>query len=63
MSTTITECRFCGQSHGMRCPSVKAIEYFEDGVTVKRVEFMTAPDFPVAVGVPNPWRIDMNTNT
>ena len=38
----------------MRCPSVKAIEYFEDGVTVKRVEFMTAPDFPVAVGVPNP---------
>ncbi len=43
-TTTITNCRFCGMSHGMRCPSVKAIEYFEDGVTVKRVEFMSAAD-------------------
>jgi hypothetical protein len=58
--TTITNCRFCGMSHGIRCPSVKAIEYFEDGVTVKRVEFMTASDYyqpapynPVNSGWPN----------
>jgi len=45
MATTITECRFCGMSHGLRCPSIKAIEYFDDGITVKRVEFMTVADF------------------
>jgi hypothetical protein len=45
MTTSITNCRFCGMSHGIRCPSVKAIEYFEDGITVKRVEFMTASDY------------------
>ena len=42
-----TECQFCGQKHGVRCPSVKAIEYYENG-TVRRVEFMTAADYPPA---------------
>ncbi len=46
MTTTITHCRYCGKSHGVRCPEVKAIEYAEDGVTVRRVEFVTAADFP-----------------
>jgi hypothetical protein len=45
MTTSITNCQFCGMSHGVRCPSVKAIEYFENGVTVKRVEFMTPSDY------------------
>lgn len=53
---TITNCRFCGQSHGLRCPSVKAIEYFEDGVTVKRVEFVTAADYSTSYANPDPNR-------
>jgi len=52
MATTITECRFCGMSHGLRCPSVKAIEYFSDGVTVKRVEYMTPSDFHAPLAAP-----------
>lgn len=32
-------CRWCGWTHGTLCPSVRAIEFFEDGLTVKRVEF------------------------
>jgi hypothetical protein len=31
--------------HGPMCPIVKSIEYFEDGITVKRVEFTTAADY------------------
>ena len=46
MSTTavteIGKCRWCGMIHGPMCPSVKAIEYHADGVTVKRVEFVHA---------------------
>jgi hypothetical protein len=42
---TIENCRFCGKSHGVRCPDVKAIEYAEDGVTIRRVEFVTTADF------------------
>lgn len=45
MTVTVENCRFCGKSHGLRCPEVKAIEYAEDGVTVKRVEFVTAADY------------------
>lgn len=37
-------CEYCDQTHGKRCPSVKAIEYFENG-QVKRVEFMTPMDY------------------
>lgn len=37
----LSECRWCGMTHGPQCPSVKAIDFFPDG-TVKRVEFQTA---------------------
>lgn len=37
-------CRHCGKSHGVRCPEVKALEYFESG-ELKRVEFMTPADY------------------
>lgn len=60
----MNECRFCGMIHGVMCPAVKAIEYFEDG-TVKRVEFKTAADYaapiqiaPVSPSIPSwpsPW--------
>lgn len=42
MTTAINPapCRWCGTPHhGRHCPSVKAIEFHPDGVTVKRVEF------------------------
>ena len=56
------ECRWCGETHlkGV-CPKVKAIEFAADGVTVRRVEFMTPADLgpmlsisPVSP-VPNTW--------
>ncbi len=31
-------CIYCGFIHGLKCPMVKAFEYFENGM-VKRVEF------------------------
>ena len=37
-------CQFCGETHGVRCPSVKAIEYHANG-KMKRVEFMTPMDY------------------
>lgn len=46
MGTQITNCQFCGQDHGVQCPAVKAIEYFENG-KVKRVEFKSAADYMV----------------
>lgn len=48
MTTTISECRHCGKSHGLRCPEVKALEYFESG-ELKRVEFMTPGDYLASV--------------
>lgn len=44
---TILACRWCGMLHGAGCPSVKAIEFYADGITIKRVEFKTANDYPV----------------
>lgn len=41
----MTTCGWCGMIHGTLCPMVKAIEYFADGVTVKRVEFKVAADY------------------
>jgi hypothetical protein len=55
MTTKITNCQFCGQDHGVQCPSVKEIEYFEDGKTVKRVVFRSGIDNwvpPLASGGP-----------
>ena len=40
------ECRWCGMFHGPICWAVKALEFQADGVTVKRVEFKTAADYP-----------------
>jgi len=69
MTTTITNCQYCGKSHGVRCPDVKAIEYGPDG-RVTRVEFMTPADYlpqqaiqsipigPVTVGMPRPIHLD-----
>jgi len=37
-------CRWCGHFHGDLCPQVKALEYAEDGETVKRVEFFAPVD-------------------
>lgn len=44
MTTKITNCQFCGNDHGVQCPTVKAIEYFPNG-KVKRVEFKSAADY------------------
>jgi hypothetical protein len=38
-------CRWCGLLHGPKCPSVKAIEFEADGITVKRVEFFAPHDY------------------
>ena len=33
-------CPFCGSNHNqLQCPRVKAVEFAEDGMTVRRVEF------------------------
>lgn len=50
--TTITGCLFCGKSHGLRCPEVKSIEYFEGGQRIKKVEFMTPADYHAPLGLP-----------
>ena len=42
-------CKYCGETHGMKCPIVKAINYRADG-SVERVEFLTPTDYhPVAM--------------
>lgn len=41
-------CRWCGTYHQQRCPLVRSLEYHEDGVTVKRVEFWPLVDRFVA---------------
>jgi hypothetical protein len=48
----MTECRWCGETHikGI-CPKVKAIEFRDDGVTVKRIEFLT----PMVLMPMNGW--------
>ena len=47
----MSECRWCGEMHSKGiCPKVKAIEFEGDGVTVKRVEFMTPRDCMPANG-------------
>ena len=36
-------CQWCGQTHGIRCPELRAIEYYENG-SIKRVEYLTPAD-------------------
>jgi hypothetical protein len=50
-------CRWCGQYHGPKCPTVKAIEFHPDG-SIKRVEFKTANDYPPSLGIAPPYPID-----
>lgn len=60
-------CRWCGIRHGPMCPTVKAMEFHQDG-TIKRVEFNGASDYPAwtkemlnnprltaAAAAPNGW--------
>lgn len=44
MNSDLKGCRFCGHIHSDLCPQVKALEYHEDGVTVRRVEFFSPKD-------------------
>lgn len=37
------KCQWCGNTHGYRCPEVRAFEYHEGG-GIKRVEFVTPSD-------------------
>lgn len=48
-----TRCSHCGQPpHPGICPTIKAIEYYENGM-VKRVEYRTAADnYPPIVPLP-----------
>lgn len=46
----MTTCPHCGMIHQTTCPRIKAIEYNQDGVTVKRIEFHA----PQQVVVGNP---------
>lgn len=48
-TTTFQHCRWCGMMHGPMCNAVKAIEFHADGVTVKRVEFKGAADYPANI--------------
>lgn len=54
-------CKYCGASHGVRCPSIAAIEYHPDG-TVRRVEFvqpqpLTLGAYPQPLPSPNPTSV------
>lgn len=51
-------CRWCAQpSHAGICPLVKALEFHPDGITISRVEFKTAADFPRFSGWEIPTRL------
>ena len=49
----MSDCRWCGEMHikGI-CPKVKAVEFADDGVTVKRVEFIVPRDLMPMNGWP-----------
>ncbi len=57
MTAKIVECRFCGKSHGVRCPEIKAIEYHENGA-IKRIEYLTPSDYYAPMT--SPYRHDSN---
>ena len=55
-SNAAPKCAYCGSfPHPGVCPTVKAIEYHQDG-TVKRVEFKTPADYPPLRGT-GPWPV------
>lgn len=37
------KCQHCGLIHETTCPRIKAIEYADDGVTLRRIEFHPPP--------------------
>lgn len=40
-------CIYCGTIHpGLICPRIKAMEFQENGSTIKRIEFLTPMDYP-----------------
>jgi hypothetical protein len=52
----MAKCRWCDMEHGPMCPTVKSIEFFNDGETVKKVEFKTAIDYAIPSPImPQPW--------
>jgi hypothetical protein len=45
MSLADVKCPWCGyKQHAGKCPLVKAIDYHEDGKTLRRVEFFSPSD-------------------
>jgi hypothetical protein len=51
-TVTYVKCPWCGMEHPNKvCSLVKALDFYADGKTVKRVEFKTAVDYPPAVPV------------
>ena len=36
---SVGNCPHCGMLHSTTCPRIKSIEYFQDGITVKKIEF------------------------
>lgn len=54
-SAVPTTCQWCGGYHpDRRCPEVKVIEYFNDGV-IKRIEFYTPADNHIPLQQPFVW--------
>lgn len=60
----MTTCGWCGNWHGSACPRVKSMEFYPDGITVKRVEFVTLSDLQAPVAQPvlqrQPWQVTWN---
>lgn len=40
----MSKCQWCGNEHETKCPLVKALEYYDDGV-IKRIEFFSPADY------------------
>ncbi len=45
MSVADGDCQYCGNEHATMCPRIKALEFAEDGVTVRRVEFFAPNEY------------------
>ncbi len=49
------KCRWCDQTHAGKCPLISSVEFYEDGVTVRRIEFMRPCDYQPPQYVPSVW--------
>jgi len=45
------ECPYCGAIHTGTCPRIKSIEYHENGITIKKIEFHDWSRAPLV-----PWK-------